>query len=196
MRKTPSISHRRVPAVLQSHDSDCKHAPVARQRYRSLYSLVGSDRRPSVASHANARCRMGEFSAASPKATQALSQSVQCNAAYRPVARHALRMCHALWRLRSATAQCALFSTVQTDHFDRSLAATVARPYAAWMPRKSLQGRTCGASHDGVQATALQRISRSAALQHGLPTGYDCGVEPRVDVMTQSALPAPLLLYS
>ncbi|PPT43818.1 hypothetical protein XarjCFBP7653_02605 [Xanthomonas arboricola] len=26
---------------------------------------------------------------------------------------------------------------------------TVAGPYAAWMPRKSLQGRTCGVSREG-----------------------------------------------
>ncbi|PMR87139.1 hypothetical protein XacyCFBP2565_05725 [Xanthomonas arboricola pv. corylina] len=36
---------------------------------------------------------------------------------------------------------------------------TVAGPYAAWMPRKSLQGRTCGVSCDGgrcSQATDQQ----------------------------------------
>ncbi|NMI22151.1 hypothetical protein E1J24_09915 [Xanthomonas hortorum pv. pelargonii] len=27
-------------------------------------------------------------------------------------------------------------------------------PYAAWMPRKSLQGRTCGVSHAGTRASA------------------------------------------
>ncbi|SYZ50800.1 hypothetical protein CPBF367_01920 [Xanthomonas arboricola pv. juglandis] len=31
---------------------------------------------------------------------------------------------------------------------------TVAGPYAAWMPRKSLQGRTCGVSRDGGRARA------------------------------------------
>ncbi|TVS35812.1 hypothetical protein E2P72_18615, partial [Xanthomonas perforans] len=31
---------------------------------------------------------------------------------------------------------------------------TVAGPYAAWMPRKSLQGRTCSVSGDGRQARA------------------------------------------
>ncbi|PPU29389.1 hypothetical protein XarCFBP6762_02780 [Xanthomonas arboricola] len=38
---------------------------------------------------------------------------------------------------------------------------TVAGPYAAWMPRKSLQGRTCGVSCDGGRARALQPSSRS-----------------------------------
>ncbi|NMI17219.1 hypothetical protein E1J29_03740 [Xanthomonas hortorum pv. vitians] len=28
-------------------------------------------------------------------------------------------------------------------------------PYAAWMPRKSLHGRTCGVSHAGTRASAL-----------------------------------------
>ncbi|PPT71160.1 hypothetical protein XarbCFBP8142_06500 [Xanthomonas arboricola] len=35
---------------------------------------------------------------------------------------------------------------------------TVAGPYAAWMPRKSLQGRTCSVSRDGGRA----RTSRDA----------------------------------
>ncbi len=34
--------------------------------------------------------------------------------------------------------------------------STVAGPYAAWMPRKSLHGRTCGVSCDGGRARALQ----------------------------------------
>ncbi|PPT42994.1 hypothetical protein XarbCFBP8132_06435 [Xanthomonas arboricola] len=42
---------------------------------------------------------------------------------------------------------------------------TVAGPYAAWMPRKSLQGCTCGVSCDGGRARALQPCPRSAALQ-------------------------------
>ncbi|PPT22590.1 hypothetical protein XarbCFBP7629_08335 [Xanthomonas arboricola] len=33
------------------------------------------------------------------------------------------------------------------------------------MPRKSLQGRTCGVSRDGRRARALQPSRRSAALQ-------------------------------
>ncbi|CAE6742311.1 hypothetical protein CFBP6600_14550 [Xanthomonas arboricola pv. corylina] len=33
---------------------------------------------------------------------------------------------------------------------------TLAGPYAAWMPRKSLQGRTCGVSRDGGRARTLQ----------------------------------------
>ncbi|PPU64878.1 hypothetical protein XpiCFBP4643_21675 [Xanthomonas pisi] len=28
-------------------------------------------------------------------------------------------------------------------------------PYAAWMPHKSLHGRTCGVSHAGTRASAL-----------------------------------------
>ena len=42
---------------------------------------------------------------------------------------------------------------------------TVAGPYAAWMPRKSLQGRTCSVSRDGGRARALQPSGRSSALQ-------------------------------
>ncbi|NHF66091.1 hypothetical protein FFY45_10120 [Xanthomonas hortorum] len=30
-------------------------------------------------------------------------------------------------------------------------------PYAAWMPRKSLHGRTCGVSHAGTRASARSR---------------------------------------
>ncbi|PPU48595.1 hypothetical protein XcyCFBP4188_05410 [Xanthomonas hortorum pv. cynarae] len=30
-------------------------------------------------------------------------------------------------------------------------------PYAAWMPRKSLHGRTCGVSHAGTRASACSR---------------------------------------
>ncbi|PPU06445.1 hypothetical protein XarjCFBP7645_18230 [Xanthomonas arboricola] len=40
--------------------------------------------------------------------------------------------------------------------FDGPCPPTVAGPYAAWMPRKSLQGRTCGVSRDGGRARALQ----------------------------------------
>ncbi|PPU47564.1 hypothetical protein XarbCFBP7697_18640 [Xanthomonas arboricola] len=46
---------------------------------------------------------------------------------------------------------------------------TVAGPYAAWMPRKSLQGRTCGVSCDGRRARALQPCCRSVALQLSYP---------------------------
>ncbi|PPT39980.1 hypothetical protein XarjCFBP7653_09490 [Xanthomonas arboricola] len=42
---------------------------------------------------------------------------------------------------------------------------TVAGPYAAWMPRKSLHGWIHGVSRDGGQARALQKSRRSAALQ-------------------------------
>ncbi|MBB5736867.1 hypothetical protein FHT09_002639 [Xanthomonas arboricola] len=38
---------------------------------------------------------------------------------------------------------------------------TVAGPYAAWMPRKSLQGRTCGVSCDGGRARAPLPSRRS-----------------------------------
>ncbi|MCC8675784.1 hypothetical protein LN460_21260, partial [Xanthomonas vesicatoria] len=34
---------------------------------------------------------------------------------------------------------------------------TIAGPYAAWMPRKSLHGRTCGVSCNGRRARALQK---------------------------------------
>ncbi|PPT47301.1 hypothetical protein XarbCFBP8147_18040 [Xanthomonas arboricola] len=39
---------------------------------------------------------------------------------------------------------------------------TVAGPYAAWMPRKSLHGRTCGVSREGGRARALQPARRSS----------------------------------
>ncbi|CAD0327161.1 hypothetical protein NCPPB940_19790 [Xanthomonas hortorum pv. taraxaci] len=42
---------------------------------------------------------------------------------------------------------------------------TVAGPYAAWTPRKSLHGRTCGVSREGGRARTLQQTRRSAALQ-------------------------------
>ncbi|PPT16855.1 hypothetical protein XaCFBP7622_21120 [Xanthomonas arboricola] len=38
---------------------------------------------------------------------------------------------------------------------------TVAGPYAAWMPRNSLHGRTCGVSCDGEWART-SRVSRCA----------------------------------
>ncbi|PPT98725.1 hypothetical protein XarbCFBP7408_16150 [Xanthomonas arboricola pv. guizotiae] len=41
---------------------------------------------------------------------------------------------------------------------------TVAGPYAAWMPRKVLQGRTCGVSCEGGRARALQPNRRATAL--------------------------------
>ncbi|PPU24255.1 hypothetical protein XarCFBP6762_16925 [Xanthomonas arboricola] len=41
---------------------------------------------------------------------------------------------------------------------------TVAGPYAAWMPRKSLQGRTCGVSCDDGRARALKPGHRPNAL--------------------------------
>ncbi|PPU29091.1 hypothetical protein XarCFBP6762_01035 [Xanthomonas arboricola] len=42
---------------------------------------------------------------------------------------------------------------------------TVAGSYAAWMPRKSLQGCTCGVSRDGGRARAPQQSRRPDALQ-------------------------------
>ncbi|PPU59159.1 hypothetical protein XdyCFBP7245_01645 [Xanthomonas dyei] len=42
---------------------------------------------------------------------------------------------------------------------------SVAGPYAAWMPRKRLHGRTCGVSRDGGRARASQPSRRSSALQ-------------------------------
>ncbi|PPU25121.1 hypothetical protein XarCFBP6762_14735 [Xanthomonas arboricola] len=36
---------------------------------------------------------------------------------------------------------------------------TVAGPYAAWMPRKSLHGRTCGVSCDGGRARARSQAT-------------------------------------
>ncbi|PPT27005.1 hypothetical protein XarbCFBP7614_13890 [Xanthomonas arboricola] len=48
----------------------------------------------------------------------------------------------------------------------------VAGPYAAWMPRKSLQGRTCGVSCDGGRARALQpthSVEGAARTPHRLP---------------------------
>ncbi|PPT42499.1 hypothetical protein XarbCFBP8132_10570 [Xanthomonas arboricola] len=41
---------------------------------------------------------------------------------------------------------------------------TVAGPYAAWMPRKSLQGCTWGVSCDGGRTRALQQGHRAVAL--------------------------------
>ncbi|NMI20386.1 hypothetical protein E1J24_00345 [Xanthomonas hortorum pv. pelargonii] len=46
---------------------------------------------------------------------------------------------------------------------------TVAGPYAAWMPRKSLHGRTCGVSRDDGRARALHPSPRSTALQATCP---------------------------
>ncbi|PPU29019.1 hypothetical protein XarCFBP6762_00605 [Xanthomonas arboricola] len=40
---------------------------------------------------------------------------------------------------------------------------TVVGPYAAWMPRKSLHGRTCGVSRGGRRARASQQSRRSTA---------------------------------
>ncbi|CAE6698452.1 hypothetical protein XA1311A_03560 [Xanthomonas arboricola] len=50
---------------------------------------------------------------------------------------------------------------------------TVAGPYAAWMPRKSLHGRTCGVSCEGGRARALQPSHRSFALETDAPTAFN-----------------------
>ncbi|CAH2709863.1 hypothetical protein NCPPB1935_19150 [Xanthomonas campestris pv. nigromaculans] len=50
---------------------------------------------------------------------------------------------------------------------------TVAGPYAAWMPRKSLHGRTCGVSRDGGRARALQPSRRSSALETDASTPFN-----------------------
>ncbi|PPU29655.1 hypothetical protein XarCFBP6762_00075 [Xanthomonas arboricola] len=42
---------------------------------------------------------------------------------------------------------------------------TVAGSHAAWIPRKSLHGRTCGVSCDGGRTRALQQGLRPAALR-------------------------------
>ncbi|CAE6726396.1 hypothetical protein XA1311A_10540 [Xanthomonas arboricola] len=63
---------------------------------------------------------------------------------------------------------------------------TVAGPYAAWMPRKSLQGRTCGVSRDGGQARTLQPSHRSTAPRLSYRMG-DCFKRPTI-----STGPCPL----
>ncbi|CAD7714122.1 hypothetical protein LMG31886_09430 [Xanthomonas hydrangeae] len=50
---------------------------------------------------------------------------------------------------------------------------TVAGPYAAWMPRKSLHGRTCGVSRDGGRARALQPSRRSRRSATDAPAPFD-----------------------
>ncbi len=49
-------------------------------------------------------------------------------------------------------------------------APTVAGPYAAWMPHKSLPGRMHGVSRDGRRARALQKNLSSAAPQGSFRT--------------------------
>ncbi len=46
---------------------------------------------------------------------------------------------------------------------------TAAGPYAAWMPRKSLQGRTCGVSCEGGRARTLQPSCSTIAQQLTCP---------------------------
>ncbi|NIK34000.1 hypothetical protein FHY15_003172 [Xanthomonas arboricola] len=78
--------------------------------------------------------------------------AVACSDAGR---RTPLRPAHAMHRLQPCT------PTISTG----PCPPTVAGPYAAWMPRKSLQGRTCGVSCDGGRARALQPSHTSSALQ-------------------------------
>ncbi|APO94609.1 hypothetical protein BI313_08330 [Xanthomonas vesicatoria] len=60
---------------------------------------------------------------------------------------------------------------------------TVAGPLAAWMPPRSLQGRTCSVSRDGGRARALQPSCSSDALHSPL------GARPRT---TSQGLPTAL----
>ncbi|PPU51387.1 hypothetical protein XarbCFBP6827_07105 [Xanthomonas arboricola] len=61
---------------------------------------------------------------------------------------------------------CSCRSSLCTPSISTGLCPpTVAGPYAAWMPRKSLQGRTCGVSCEGGRARALQPSNRSSALR-------------------------------
>ncbi|WJM76506.1 SgcJ/EcaC family oxidoreductase [Xanthomonas hortorum pv. vitians] len=46
--------------------------------------------------------------------------------------------------------------------------------YFEWMPRKSLQGRTCSVSRDGGRARALQQTRRSAAIKTDTFIASDC----------------------
>ncbi|NMI22747.1 hypothetical protein E1J24_13060 [Xanthomonas hortorum pv. pelargonii] len=55
---------------------------------------------------------------------------------------------------------------------------TIAGPYAAWMPRKSLHGRTCGVSRDGRRARALQPNRRSTALHLIYPHRPTQSIQP------------------
>ncbi|PPT36212.1 hypothetical protein XarjCFBP7653_17170 [Xanthomonas arboricola] len=55
---------------------------------------------------------------------------------------------------------------------------TVAGPYAAWMPRKSLQGRTYGVSCDGGRARTLQPQLPHTALDAVM---IDCAQPARLD---------------
>ncbi|PPT52160.1 hypothetical protein XarjCFBP7652_01380 [Xanthomonas arboricola] len=64
---------------------------------------------------------------------------------------------------------------------------TVAGPYAAWMPRKSLHGRTCGVSRNGGRARVLQPSCRSAALQSGITQSNDSNRFP----IPESPFPIP-----
>ncbi|PMR86708.1 hypothetical protein XacyCFBP1159_07730 [Xanthomonas arboricola pv. corylina] len=45
-------------------------------------------------------------------------------------------------------------------------------PYAAWMPHKSLHGRTCGVSHAGMRASARSRPKHSP--RHSRPREQAC----------------------
>ncbi|PPU85611.1 hypothetical protein XhhCFBP4925_03165 [Xanthomonas hortorum pv. hederae] len=47
-------------------------------------------------------------------------------------------------------------------------------PYAAWMPRKSLHGRTCGVSHAGARASALHEPKHSHRTDRRCMCGLVC----------------------
>ncbi|PPT25688.1 hypothetical protein XarbCFBP7614_19335 [Xanthomonas arboricola] len=83
----------------------------------------------------------------------ALTLQIERKRSHRTAARHALRT-HA-----SRAHNQPRTPTISTG----PCPLTVAGPYAAWMPRKSLHGRTCGVSRDGGRAKALQQIGRIEA---------------------------------
>ncbi|MFS8372689.1 hypothetical protein D0A38_16545 [Xanthomonas campestris pv. incanae] len=61
---------------------------------------------------------------------------------------------------------------------------TVAGPYAAWMPRKRLHGRTCAVSREGRRARALQQSCRSAALHLIYPHSPVTSRQPKLPTGT------------
>ncbi|SOU03994.1 Hypothetical Protein CFBP6762_03762 [Xanthomonas arboricola pv. fragariae] len=52
-------------------------------------------------------------------------------------------------------------------------------PYAAWMPQKSLHGRTCGVSHAGTRASAPQRPKHSPDTADVMITFGRCAAADR-----------------
>ncbi|MFS8441528.1 hypothetical protein EIQ03_10580 [Xanthomonas campestris pv. raphani] len=61
---------------------------------------------------------------------------------------------------------------------------TVAGPYAAWVPRKRLHGRTCGVSRGGRRARTLQQSRRSAALHLIYPHSPVTSGQPKLPTGT------------